>query len=212
MENLDLSISKKGIELLKSLIGQQFISFRHEKTNTDNVFQLVEITVSNGRYLINNDVDWFDNYFSGVGDVPFLDFKELNTDEDPFKTWSNLATMTQLVNEKINDVLIIQDDGDIYENETFFQHMTSSEGIIFITEKTQYGFFKDNMYLDEEIAIIKSKKDALSKAEKLKDHYNIFGYPFSGKCKRSVLSLKDGTTTVVDAVEEVAWDAKKHAQ
>lgn len=76
MENLDLSISKDGIELLKSLIGQKLISFMHEKTDNAIVFQKIEIFSSNGRYLIDNDVNWFDDYFSGPEDVPVLDFKK----------------------------------------------------------------------------------------------------------------------------------------
>lgn len=61
----------------------------------------------------------------------------------------------------------------------------SSEGIIFVTDKTQYGFFKDNMWLDEHVVIIEDEENALSKVESLKEHYDISGYPYNGKCKRS---------------------------
>ncbi len=58
------------------------------------------------------------------------------------------------------------------------------------------------MWLDEHVVIIKDKENALSKAESLKEHYDIFGYPFHGKCKRSIISLRDGTAKEVDSVEE----------
>lgn len=209
MENLDLSISKDGIELLKSLIGQKLISFMHEKTDNAIVFQKIEIFSSNGRYLIDNDVNWFDDYFSGPEDVPVLDFKKMDDDENPFETWPENATTTQSVNESITNILVVQDDCDAYENGTFLQHLTSSEGIIFVTDKVQYGFFKDNMWLDEEVEIIIDEKDVLSKAEILKDHYKIFGYPFSGKCKRSIISLKDGVINVVDTAEEIPTNSKE---
>lgn len=209
MENLDLSISKDGIELLKSLIGQKLISFMHEKTDNAIVFQKIEIFSSNGRYLIDNDVNWFDDYFSGPEDVPVLDFKKMDDDENPFETWPENATTTQSVNESITNILVVQDDCDAYENGTFLQHLTSSEGIIFVTDKVQYGFFKDNMWLDEEVEIIIDEKDVLSKAEILKDHYKIFGYPFSGKCKRSIISLKDGVLNVVDTAEEIPTNSKE---
>ncbi len=202
MNDLDLSISRKGIQLLKSLFNQQLVSFRFEITKSNVVFEKIEIKTSTGRYLIDNDVDWFDDYFSGTGDIPFLDFKELTADENPFKTWPENATETHLINEKIENILIVQDDGDIYKDGIYFQHMTSSDGIIFVTNKAQYGFFKENMYLDEEVEFFKDEKDVLSKAKSLKEHYNIFGYPFSGKCNRSIISLKDGTIKKIDSAEE----------
>ena len=203
MENLNLTISKKGIKLLKNLIGHEFISMKHDKLNgRDIVFGKIEMVSSAGRYLIDNRADWFDDYFSGPEDMLFLDFLELNRNENPFKTWPEDSTETQIINERIEDVLIVQDDGDVYKKDVYCQHIKSSEGIIFVTDKAQYGFFKDTMWLDENVVIIKDENDVLSKAERLKEHYDIFGYPFHGKCKRSLISLRDGTTKEVDSVEE----------
>lgn len=204
MKNLDLTISKKGIELLTSLIEQDFISMKHEKLNdSDAVFEKIEIASSNGRYLIDNYVDWFDDYFSGPEDMPFLDFKELNENDEPFKTWSEDSTETQFINEKIKNILIIQDDCDVYKGDVYCQHIKSSEGIIIVTEKSHYGFFKDNVWLDEQVIIAKDETNVLNKAEGLKDHYDIFGHPFNGKCERSVISLKDGTVRQIETAEEV---------
>lgn len=210
MEDLNLLISKKGTELLTSLIGQEFISMEHAKLKgRDIVFEKIEIASSNGRYLIDNRVDWFDDYFSGPEDMPFLDFKELNNDDDPFKTWSNDSTETQTIKEKIVNVVIVQDDCDVYKGDVFCQHIKSSEGIIIVTEKSQYSFFKDNMWLDEHVVIAKDENNVLSKAESLKEHYDIFGYPFNGKCQRSVISLKEGTIKVVETAEEVGEVAEE---
>lgn len=210
MENLNLTISENGIELLTNLIGREFLSMKHEKLNGGNmVFEKIEISSSNGRYLIDNRADWFDDYFSGPEDMLFLDFIELNEGDNPFKTWSEDATETQVINERIKDILIVQDDGDVYKGDVYCQHIKSSEGIIFITDKAQYGFFKDTMWLDEHVVIIKDKDNAIGKAESLKEHYDIFGFPFNGKCKRSLISLKDGTIKEVDAVTEDGEIAKE---
>lgn len=210
MEDLNLLISKKGIELLMSLIGQEFISMKHEKSKgKDVVFEKIEIAASNGHYLIDNRVDWFDDYFSGPEDMPFLDFVELKESDNPFKTWPEDSTETRAVDERIEDILIVQDDCDVYKDDVFCQHIKSSEGIIFVVNKAQYGFFKDTMWLDECVVIIKDDKDALSKAESLKEHYDIFGYPFNGKCRRSVISLKEGTIKVVETAEEVGEVAEE---
>lgn len=210
MENLNLTISEKGIELLTSLIGQEFVSAKHAKLNDkDVVFEKIEITSSIGRHLIDNRVDWFDDYFSGPEDMPFLDFIELSEDDNPFKTWPEDSTEIKIINEMIEDILIVQDDCNVYNGDSYCQHIKSSEGIIFVTNKAQYGFFKDNMWLDEHVVIIKDKENALSKAENLKEHYDIFGYPYNGKCKRSLISLKDGVIKEVDTVEEAGEIAKE---
>lgn len=210
MENLNLVISEKGIKLLTSLIGQNFVSMKHAKLKgRDIVFEKIEILSSSGRYLIDNRVDWFDNYFSGPEDMPFLNFVELNDNDNPFKTWSEDSTETQIINEKIEDIFIVQDDADIYKNDVYCQHIKSSEGIVFVTEKAQYGFFKDTMWLDEHVVIVKDKENVLSKAESLKEHYDIFGYPYNGKCKRSLISLKNKTTKEVDAVQEAGEIVKE---
>ncbi len=203
MKDLDLSISKKGIETLANLIGQNFVSMKHAKLKGRNiVFEKIEISTSTNRYLIDNCVDWFDNYFSGPEDMLFLNFIELNEEDNPFITWSKDSTEIEIINERIEDILIVQDEADVYNDDVYCQHIKSSEGIIFVTDKAQYGFFKDTMWLDEHVVIIKDKENALSKAESLKEHYNIFGYPFSGKCKRSLISLKENSTKVLDTAEE----------
>lgn len=65
------------------------------------------------------------------------------------------------------------------------------------------------MWLDEHVVIIKDEGNALSKVESLKEHYDISGYPYNGKCKRSLISLKDGIIKEVDAVEEGGEIAKE---
>lgn len=210
MEDLNLTISEKGIELLTNIIGQKFISMKHAKLNgRDIVFEKIEISTPIGRYLIDNSVDWFDDYFSGPEDMPFLDFMKLNKNDNPFKTWPDDSTETQIINERIEDILIVQDDADVYKGDVYCQHIKSSEGIIFVTDKAQYSFFKDNMWLDEHVMIVKDKENALSKAENLKEHYDIFGYPFNGKCKRSLISLKNKSVKEIDAVEEAGEIVKE---
>lgn len=204
MKNLNVLISEQGIKLLKALIDKQLISLKHEKLGGSNIaYEKVEIDTSNGRYLIDNRVDWSDDYFSGPEDIPFLDFKRLSGSDKPFMNWPEDSTEMQIINEKIENILIVQDDCDIYRSNVYYQHMKSSEGIIIITDKAQYGFFKDNVYLDECVVVVKDEKNVLSKAESLKEHYDIFGYPFSGRCTRSLTSLKDGGTKEIDTAEEV---------
>lgn len=128
-------------------------------------FQKVELVVSNKHYLIDNDVDWFDDYFSWPEDIAFLDFKELDANENPFKNWPEVTTEIQLINERIDNILVINDESNIYKNGIYCKHMESSEGIIIVTDFSRYGFFKN---------------DVLAKAEKLGKHCKYAYYQSSG--------------------------------
>lgn len=63
MKNLNISASENGTKLLKEIIGQNLISVKHDKFTKDNSIDYVaEITTSESRYGIFNDVEWFDDF------------------------------------------------------------------------------------------------------------------------------------------------------
>lgn len=203
MKDLNLSISQEGIRLLKEMIGQELVSVRYAKFGSGNiVFQKVELTTPHGKYLIDNDVGWFEDFCSGPDDLPCLSFKKLPDGENPFARRSSEEIITDGIGEKITDILIIQDEATVFDGEKYLQKMESSGGIILVMDKAQYGFFKENMWLDEELVLYKGR-NAMDGIESLKDHFDIFGYPFRAKCKRVVLSLKDGTEREVERAEEI---------
>ena len=46
------------------------------------------------------------------------------------------STEIQIIKEMIEDILIVQDGWDVYNGDFYCQHIKSSEGIIFVTDKT----------------------------------------------------------------------------
>lgn len=203
MKDLNISVSEKGTKLLKEIIGQNLISVKHDKFTKDNSIDYVaEITTSEYRYGIFNDVEWFDDFCAGSNDLLFLDFKKLDSKENPLSSRNEELLSTSFVNEKIEDVLLIQDQAKVFEGKTYCQQMDSTEGIIIVTEKCQYGFFKENMWLDSEMMVWVGD-NVIGKIKNLKDHFDIFGYPFNAKCTRFVVSLKDGTKKQIETAEEI---------
>lgn len=62
MKDLDISISEKGKEDLKAIIGQENISFVYRREMTENeAYYKVQIKTDKGNYLLKNSLDWFDN-------------------------------------------------------------------------------------------------------------------------------------------------------
>lgn len=81
-------------------------------------------------------------FCAGSNDLPFLDFKKLDSKETPLSSRNEELLSTSFVNEKIEDVLLIQDQAKVFEGKTYCQQMDSTEGIIIVTEKCQYGFLR----------------------------------------------------------------------
>lgn len=203
MKDLNISISEKGTRLLKEIIGQNLISITHDKFNSDNsVDYAVAIATSKARYAIINDVEWFDDFCAGPNDLPFLDFKELGAEENPLGSRTDDELSTYIINEKIEDVLLVQDRAKVFEGKEYCQQMDSTEGIVIVTDRCQYGFFKENMWLDSEM-MVWAGDDVVSKIKSLKEHFDIFGQPFNAKCKRCIVSLMDGIEKEIETAEEI---------
>ena len=141
MKDLDIQITEEGMRLLKGFIGQEFISMKHEKMGEyRDVFRQVMIETSNGRYLINNDVEGYADYFGGIDALPHLNFLLVKDGQDPFDYASDDEFSTEEVMETVLDVQVIRDHAEVLNGETHRQYMDASEGIIIITDKQQYGF------------------------------------------------------------------------
>lgn len=203
MKDLDLSISEKGKEDLKAIIGQENISFVYRREMTDNeAVYKIQIKTEKGNYLLTNSLDWFDNCFAGGDWLPHFDIEALRDDVNPFENSKESKLIVITLDVKVVDILLLRDTANVFKGDKHWQNIDSSEGIIFVTEKRQLGFFKDNMWLDEEINIHEGK-NVVEMAEGLKKHFDIFGWPFRAKCERFLVSLSDGDEKKLDTAEEI---------
>ena len=130
--------------------------------------------------------------------------------ENPLSYASEDELLTEEVGEKIVDVQVIQDRADVLDGATHRQYMDTSEGIIIVTERSQYGFFKENIWFDETMYIWQGQ-NVLDKIEGLQSHRDIFGYPYNAKVERFLLSLKTGVEQKLGEVEEHGVAGKEEA-
>ena len=191
MKNLELCLSQNEQALFKNLIGKKMISLKHE-VSINTIFYVIEIRISDGRYALYNDVKWVDDFYSGADDMPIFSFRRLGSDENPFETREANDLTTDVVEDTISDILLIQDQAEVYKNKAYVNAMKSTEGIVFITGSKQYGIFKDNMWLDEEMWLWEGT-NVITKMEPLAKHFAIFSEPYWARCQRTVTSLKDST-------------------
>lgn len=71
MQKRDNRIKEKGLEYLKSLIGQEIYRFKLSSlVELPSVFKKVGIIASNGFFVLDNHVSWKENWFAMPDYIP----------------------------------------------------------------------------------------------------------------------------------------------
>lgn len=215
MQKRDNRIKGKGLEYLKSLIGQEIYRFKFNYiSDTSYVYGRVGIIASNGCFALDNYVSWKDNWFSMPDYIPHFLFKKFKN-ERATQYFPKSPDSAVSINEKVTNILLIEDDAKVIRWKRVIEKIYGTEGVIFITDKNQYGFFKDSVDRMEMVNILKGD-ELKTKAVPLKEHWNPFAKPFDGDCVRKLIDLKEGTTKILDkqfiegvVYEDTIWDDPK---
>ena len=217
MQKRDNRIKEKGLEYLKSLIGQEIYRFKLSSlVELPSVFKKVGIIASNGFFVLDNHVSWKENWFAMPDYIPHFVFQKVKSEENTeLKTKPITEHIDFPVNEKVKNIFLIEDDAKVIRWKRVIEKIYGTEGVIFITDKNQYGFFKDSVDRMEITNVLKGD-ELKTKIEPLKKHWNRFAKPFDGDCVRKLIDLKEGTTKILDkqffegvVYEDTIWDDPK---
>ena len=217
MQKRDNRIKGKGLEYLKSLIGQEIYRFKFNYiSDTFYVYGRVGIIASNGSFALDNHVSWKENWFAMPDYIPHFVFQKVKREENTeLKTKPITEHIDFPVNEKVKNIFLIEDDAKVIRWKRVIEKIYGTEGVIFITDKNQYGFFKDSVDRMEIINVLKGD-ELKTKIEPLKKHWNRFAKPFDGDCVRKLIDLKEGTTKILEkqfiegvVYEDTIWDDPK---
>ena len=148
--------------------------------------------------------------------IPHFVFQKVKSEENTeLKTKPITEHIDFPVNEKVTNILLIEDDAKVIRWKRVIEKIYGTEGVIFITDKNQYGFFKDSVDRMEIINVLKGD-ELKTKVVPLQEHWNRFAKPFDGDCVRKLIDLKEGTTKILDkqfiegvVYEDTIWDDPK---
>ena len=148
--------------------------------------------------------------------IPHFVFQKVKSEENTeLKTKPITEHIDFPVNEKVTNILLIEDNAKVIRWKRVIEKIYGTEGVIFITDKNQYGFFKDSVDRMEIINVLKGY-ELKTKIEPLMKHWNRFAKPFDGDCVRKLIDLKEGTTKILDkqfiegvVYEDTIWDDPK---
>ena len=204
MNNL---LKPSEIEILKSLIGKELLSYQYDEMKSwgNQIFEIVGIVTKEKMLVFDNEVIWMDNYFTGGDYVPHFAIREVKSADEfhIFKPGGNLIISS--VEEKIEDILLIQDHVTVLNEGEFYQKWDSTEGIIIKTNSKHYAFYKDNTSWDETVDIYKGQS-VLNKLESLEKHWDIFGKPCDAVAERKLISLSTGEEKLLGTCKIVGED------
>lgn len=203
MKTLNNSITDNSLELIRSLLDEKLISYSHESFDSslnpsNDFFMRLGLVCSNGCFVLDNRVDWEDDWFSSPDYTPHIVFNRIDN-ENQFTTYAGF-TLSEFdnypVNERIVNIILVQDEILVLKDNKPYEIILSTEGVIIETEKKQYAFYKENTWLDETVLEYKGH-DVLSKLEDIKTHWNVFAKPFDGEITRKLLYLKNNEEKII---------------
>ena len=206
MKTLNNSITGESLETLRLIIGEKLVSYscapfgiRFEPSN--DFFMRLGIVCSNGVFILDNRVDWEEDWFCSPDYTPHMVFSKVE-DESEFPSYGgfNIAGLERYpVDEVMTDVILVQDEVLVYKSSLPYETILSTEGVIFVTEKRQYGFYKENTWLNETLLEFKGH-DVLSKLEEAKKHWDVFAKPYDGHIKRRIVHLLSNEEEIIEEV------------
>lgn len=185
-EDIDNTIRGEQLARLKSMIGKKLISMEHAEPFYDtDIPQRIRFYVEGKRYTLDNRVDWSDHDFSMPDHIPHMVF--IRIEDEP--EW-NRELVTCPIGEKITDILLVNDHVGISKYGKHDQNWESTEAVVIVTDVRQYGFFKDNTWLDETVLYYRGQ-DVLLKLKPIKNSWYICGKPCDADVTRFRISLED---------------------
>lgn len=193
MEPMNNLLKPSEIKILENLIGDELYSYQYDElmANGNQIFEVIGLMAKKGIVILDNEVIWMDNYFSGGDYIPHLKITKAKSAEVLHISEPSGKLIVSSVKEKIKEILLVQDHIKILENGNLHQYWDSTEGVILRTESKDYAFYKENTWLDENMNVYKGH-DVLSKLEPLEKHWNVFAKPFCAFAERKLVSLSTG--------------------
>ena len=185
-------INENEKTLLKNLIGKELKYIKSEETDSWNrIFGNLSIVADNSEIEIRNELTPTD-YFGDIEDVSKFKIFKI-TKEHPFELMVKSQIVETNVQEKIADILIIQDEISVKEaNGNKVYEITMDTAIVIKTEKSSFVISRE-WSLEEELIFSKTANYAASvySVKDIIEEWSDEDARTVASCKRSEISLKN---------------------
>jgi hypothetical protein len=148
-------INEAEKQLLKDIIGQNLICFKSQKPDAWNhVFGNIAIIAENLEIEIRNELTPTE-YFGDSEDISRFYVKQIS-EERPFRLMVDDSVVKTVVNEKVSDILIVQDSVTVRDsNGALVYEIAIDTAIVIKTEKSTFAISRD-WSLEELLVFVKT--------------------------------------------------------
>ena len=138
--------------LIRDLVGKTFIEYKCDAFDfTNSVTQIVGFNIGGKYYSLTNEQEYVD-YYGNDDDVSVCRFRETVSDgvKSAFKDTDMITTP---VNGKIEKILLVNENQQIFKDGVEKYNVWLTRGIIFFVNGREISFEKDSVPFSEEIII-----------------------------------------------------------
>ncbi len=184
-------INEQEKSLLKSIIGQKLICFKSQKPDAWNhIFGNISVVVEKSEVEIRNELTPTE-YFGDTEDVSKFFVKKI-TSEYPFNLMIVDSVHETPVNEKIEDIILVQDVVIVKDDDgNFVYEIKIDTAIVIKAEKSIFAISRD-WSLEELMFFVKTvdfKKDIYS-VQQMIEEWGDDESEWNATCNREFISLK----------------------
>lgn len=182
MKRIDERLSCDEERMLTDCIGQELKEIAHTKFDFQNaVAQEIKLIINDENIYVCN-FDKPEDYFGSQEDVPILSI------EDSVENFSNCNIISTPFNKEIKDILLVQENQQLFHHGVQTYDIFITRGIIFEFGDFQLSFEKDD-WLSSNIIIRKGYDLIKEFAPTSLFEENEWEEGYKGECFRSVKKL-----------------------
>lgn len=141
------SLTMEEVSMLFSLLEKTIEEIKHQEFYLRNEsMEFVSLKIAGQWYRLETRASGCD--FNGLDDLFFLRFRRCEEEETEYPPECNTANTSDSINEKLVDVLLIEDAIERKYNGVPDSVLNHTKAIIFVLESKQYCFELDSQYCE----------------------------------------------------------------
>ena len=188
MKQIDIRFSASDMSLIQSMIGKRLIKYKCDPFEfSTSVYGIVGIALEDSTYAFTNLIEVMD-YYGEQEDVALFKMKRI-----PFSSIHSLiqnqAMVETPVDSIISEIIVVNEQQQLFENDEQIYEVLLTRGIIFIFEDGHELSFEKSIWFSEDIAVEKGY-NLIERFTPVDEFSEGWSGEYRGECSRELISLK----------------------
>lgn len=189
MKKINLQFDVESMKTIKNMIGKTMLKYKCDPFEfSTSVYGIIGIELEDSSYAFTNTVTAMD-YYGKKEDVAV--FKMENMSFKAIKSMIQNQNMLETpVNSIIADVLVVNEEQQLFENNLQTYEVLITRGIIFIFKDKHELSFEKDIWFSEDITVEKGY-NLIQRFTPTTEFEKSWSGNYKGKCFRKIISCMD---------------------